>query len=90
MFKKNLVIIFFLFWVALAINPVDRGIWALENILVVTVFPVVLWLDDFTGPSVASFLDLLDLLLATRSLSRSAGLCGCAGLVRPDGVRAVF
>ncbi|MGB5965591.1 MAG: DUF2238 domain-containing protein [Sulfurimonadaceae bacterium] len=29
----------------LAINPVDFGIWALENILVVTVFPVVLWLD---------------------------------------------
>ena len=34
-----------MFWIALAINPVDRGIWALENILVVTVFPVVLWLD---------------------------------------------
>lgn len=45
MFKKILVVIFLLFWVALAINPVDRGIWALENILVVTVFPVVLWLD---------------------------------------------
>jgi len=45
MFKKTLVVIFFLFWVALAINPVDPGIWALENILVVTVFPVVLWLD---------------------------------------------
>lgn len=45
MFKKILTMIFVLFWVVLAINPVDRGIWALENILVVTVFPVVLWLD---------------------------------------------
>ncbi len=45
MFKKGLVAIFFLFWVVLAINPVDPGIWALENIVVVTVFPVVLWLD---------------------------------------------
>jgi len=46
MLKKALVIIFFLFWVVLAINPVDRGIWALENLLVVTIFPVVLWLDN--------------------------------------------
>ena len=45
MFKKSLVALFFLFWVLLAINPVDPGIWALENILVVTVFPLVLWLD---------------------------------------------
>jgi putative membrane protein len=45
MFKKSLLIIFLVFWVALAINPVDPGIWALENFLVVTVFPVVLWLD---------------------------------------------
>jgi len=45
MFKKSLVVIFFLFWIVLAINPADPGIWALENILVVTVFPVVLWLD---------------------------------------------
>ena len=45
MFKKTLVVCFFIVWVALAINPVDPGIWALENILVVTVFPVVLWLD---------------------------------------------
>lgn len=45
MFKKILVAIFVLFWIALAVNPVDPGIWALENILVVTVFPVVLWLD---------------------------------------------
>ncbi len=45
MFKKALVVIFLLFWLALAVDPVDRGIWVLENILVVTVFPVVLWLD---------------------------------------------
>ena len=45
MFKKALVIIFFLCWLALAINPIDPGIWALENFLVVTVFPIVLWLD---------------------------------------------
>jgi len=45
MFKKTLVAIFVIFWIALAINPLDPGIWALENILVVTVFPVVLWLD---------------------------------------------
>jgi putative membrane protein len=45
MFKKTLVVIFFLLWIILAINPVDPGIWALENILVVTIFPVVLWLD---------------------------------------------
>ncbi len=29
----------------MAINPAHRGIWALENILVVAIFPVVLWLD---------------------------------------------
>lgn len=45
MFKKSLVAIFVLFWVGLAINPVDRGIWLLENIIVVAVFPAVLWLD---------------------------------------------
>jgi putative membrane protein len=45
MFKKSLVVIFVIFWIALAINPVDPGIWALENILVITVFPAVLWLD---------------------------------------------
>jgi putative membrane protein len=44
-FKKALVIIFILFWIALAINPVDYRIWALENILVVTMFPLILWLD---------------------------------------------
>lgn len=45
MFKKSLVVIFILFWIVLAINPVDRGVWVLENILVVTIFPVVVWLD---------------------------------------------
>jgi len=45
MFKKSLIIIFVALWVVLAINPTDFGIWALENFLVVTVFPVVLWLD---------------------------------------------
>ena len=45
MFKKSLVVIFILFWIVLAISPVDRGIWMLENFVVVTVFPVVLWLD---------------------------------------------
>jgi putative membrane protein len=44
-FKKYLIAIFLLCWLVLAINPVDRGIWMLENVLVVTVFPVVLWLD---------------------------------------------
>jgi putative membrane protein len=44
-FKKTVTIIFILIWVVLAINPVDRGIWALENVLVVMIFPVVLWLD---------------------------------------------
>lgn len=45
MFKKSLVVIFILFWIVLAIDPVDRGIWMLENFVVVTVFPVVLWSD---------------------------------------------
>lgn len=45
MFKKSVTIIFILFWIVLAINPVDRGIWVLENFLVITIFPVVLWLD---------------------------------------------
>lgn len=45
MFKKSLIVLFILCWIALAINPVHRGIWMLENILVVTMFPVVLWLD---------------------------------------------
>jgi len=44
-FKKVLVAIFVLFWLALAINPTHPGVWAMENLLVVTVFPVVLWLD---------------------------------------------
>jgi len=45
MFKKTLVAIFILFWIFLAINPVNREVWVLENILVITLFPVVLWLD---------------------------------------------
>ena len=45
MFKRYLTGIFLLCWVLLAINPTDRSIWMLENLLVVTVFPVVLWLD---------------------------------------------
>jgi putative membrane protein len=45
MFKKSLVSLFVLFWIVLAISPVNRDIWLLENILVVTLFPVVLWLD---------------------------------------------
>ncbi len=45
MFKKILVVAFVLCWIVLAIDPVHRGIWLLENILVVSVFPVVLWLD---------------------------------------------
>ena len=45
MFKKSLVVIFVLIWIVLAVDPVHRGIWMLENIVVVTVFPVVLWLD---------------------------------------------
>jgi putative membrane protein len=45
MFKKTLVVLFVLTWLVLAIDPVDRGIWMLENFVVVTGFPVVLWLD---------------------------------------------
>ena len=45
MFKKYLVIVFILIWIALAINPLDRGIWMLENLIVVVIFPAVLWLD---------------------------------------------
>ena len=46
MFKKIVVGVFFLFWLALAINPVHPGIWAMENLIVAIVFPVVLWLDN--------------------------------------------
>lgn len=58
MFKKALVIIFILFWIALAINPTDYRIWALENILVVTIFPVVLWLDSRYSFNSWTFLSL--------------------------------
>jgi putative membrane protein len=46
MFKKIVVGVFVLFWLALAINPVHPGIWAMENLIVAIVFPVVLWLDN--------------------------------------------
>lgn len=42
----------------LAINPVDPGIWALENFLVVTVFPVVLWVDRRYNFNNLTFLSL--------------------------------
>ncbi len=58
MFKKTLVVIFVMFWVALAFNPVDPGIWALENVLVVTIFPIVLWLDKQYHFNDATFLSL--------------------------------
>jgi len=58
MFKKTLVVIFFLFWIVLAINPVDPGIWALENLLVVTLFPLVLWLDKHYNFNNLTFLSL--------------------------------
>lgn len=45
MFKRALTGLFVVAWLLMAIDPVDPGIWALENFLVVTVFPVVLWLD---------------------------------------------
>ena len=45
MFKKIVTGVFVLFWLVLAINPVHPGIWAMENLLVAIVFPVVLWLD---------------------------------------------
>lgn len=44
-FKKSLVVFFVLCWVVLAINPSHRGIWMMENFLVVILFPVVLWLE---------------------------------------------
>ncbi len=58
MFKKILVAVFLLLWIALAINPTDRGIWALENFLVVTLFPLVLWLDRHYKFNNATFLSL--------------------------------
>ena len=58
MFKKALVTIFVLFWIALAINPADYRIWALENILVVTMFPLILWLDKRYNFSNLAFLSM--------------------------------
>lgn len=64
MFKKSLIVIFVLLWIVLAIEPKDFGIWALENVLVITVFPLVLWLDrrynfnDLTYLSLTAFVVL--------------------------------
>lgn len=58
MFKKTLVFLFVLVWIALAISPSDRGVWALENVPVVAGFPVVLWLDRHYNFSKGSFLSL--------------------------------
>jgi len=57
-FKKTLVIIFVLTWIILAINPVNFNIWVLENILVVTIFPLVLWLDKKYNFNNLTFLSL--------------------------------
>jgi len=46
MFKKIVTGIFVLAWLLLAINPVHAGVWAMENIIVAAIFPVVLWLDS--------------------------------------------
>lgn len=59
MFKKSLVVIFLLLWIVLAINPSDRGVWVLENFLVVTIFPVVLWLDSKYGFNKLTYLSLV-------------------------------
>jgi len=57
-FKNYLVIIFVLTWIILAINPVNFNIWVLENILVVTLFPLVLWLDKKYNFNNLTFLSL--------------------------------
>jgi len=57
-FKQYLVIIFILIWIVLAINPVDYRIWVLENILVVTLFPLVIWLDKKYSFNNLTFLSL--------------------------------
>jgi len=57
-FKKYLVIVFILTWIILAINPVNFNIWVLENILVVTIFPLVLWLDKECNFNNLTFLSL--------------------------------
>jgi putative membrane protein len=46
MFKKIVVGVFVLLWLILAINPIHAGVWAMENFLVVIIFPLVLWLDS--------------------------------------------
>ena len=59
MYKKSLLVFFVLCWIALAINPVHRGIWMMENLLVVTVFPVFVWLDKKYTFSNWSFFGLI-------------------------------
>ena len=59
MFKKSLVVLFVLCWIVLAINPVHREIWMMENFLVVTIFPVVLWLDKKYTFTKGTFLSLI-------------------------------
>ena len=58
MFKKIVTGVFVLFWFALAIDPVHPGIWAMENLLVAIVFPVVLWLDSKYSFSNSTYLIL--------------------------------
>lgn len=57
-FKKIQLIIFGLCWIILAINPVDFDIWLLENVLVITLLPVVLWLDKKYNFNNLTFLSL--------------------------------
>ncbi len=42
---KIIYCIFVLIWISLAINPQFREDWLLENILVIIIFPTVIWLD---------------------------------------------
>ena len=58
LFKRILVIIFGLSWIILAINPVDFNTWVLENILVVILFPLVLWFDKRCNFNNLTFLSL--------------------------------
>lgn len=59
MFKKVLIAIFILFWIALAIHPTHRGIWMMENFLVVTLSPLVIWLDKKYVFTNGTFLSLI-------------------------------
>jgi putative membrane protein len=40
---KTLLVVFSVYWLALAIDPTSRQDWMLENVLVVPVFSVLLW-----------------------------------------------